>query len=138
MKTWLILSLLVMCCWGVWGLLGKLASRTVSSQNLMLLSSFGFLIVFLLSIILFHKYFSFQFNNVDHWYAILGGFVGSAGGLILYFAISKGDASKVVCISAMYPALTVILSFAVLKEDITLYKVLGIMFALFGVFLLSK
>ncbi len=138
MKTWFILSLIVMSCWGIWGLFGKLASRSVSSQNLMLLSSFGYLLIFLLSIILFHKYFSFEFNNVDHWYAILGGFIGSAGGLILFFAISKGEASKVVCISAMYPAITVILSFAVLKEDITLYKVFGIMFALIGVFLLSK
>jgi len=104
----------------------------------MLLGSLGSFLVLPVVLYFFHTSFDFQPKSMDHNYAVLGGIAASVGALFFYFAISKGDASKVVCITAMYPVVTVLLSFLVLKEPMNLAKTTGIIFALIGIFLLSK
>ncbi len=138
MKQWLFLALTAAGIWGAWGFLGKLANRTLESQNLLLLSSLGSALALPLSILLFHKYFDYQFASFNHNIAIVSGFLGGLGALFFFAAVSKGDASKVVAITAMYPVVTIALSLIFLKEPIDLQKFLGVSLAVIAVLLLAK
>lgn len=138
MKSWLLYALISASLWGLWGFFGKLASRTLTSQNLLLLGSLGSLAVFPIYIAFFSKHLKFIWNQADYYTAILGGVVGSVGSLCFYLAISKGEASRVVTITAIYPVVTFFLAFLFLKEPITIQKLIGIGLAVFGVFLLSR
>ena len=138
MKQWIILSLAATCCWGFWSLFGKLASRSLSSHNLMLHSSFGTIFILFVSLLFFHKHIELQFNSVNHCFAIIAGTIGGIGGLFFFLALSKGNASQVVAITALYPVLTVVLSVLFLKEDFNTSRVTGVLLATGGIYLLSK
>ena len=138
MKAWLIYALISTCLWGVWGLAGKLASRTVSPQSLILLGSAGAFLIFPLWVLLFGRQFRFLWGDLNFYWALIGGAVGSAGGVFYYMALSRGEASRVVAITATYPLVTFVLAFLILGEPLTFRKSLGILFALAAVVLLSK
>ncbi len=138
MKLWLVYAALCTCMWGTWGFLGKMASRSVASKNLILLGVLGGLIIYPLYFLLFHKSFSFSWKNPDFYFAVIGGIIGSLGAIFFYLALSKGEASRVVVTTAMYPVLTVLLSFLILREGISVSKIMGIVFALVGIFFLSR
>ncbi|TET17817.1 MAG: EamA family transporter [Candidatus Cloacimonadota bacterium] len=138
MKIWLVYATLCTFMWGLWGFLGKMASRSVTSKNLILLGVLGGLIIYPLYFLLFHKHFTFSWKNPDFYFAVIGGILGSLGAIFFYLALSKGEASRVVVTTAMYPVLTVLLSFLILREGISLSKIVGIVFALAGIFFLSR
>jgi transporter family protein len=76
------------------------------------------------------------------WHAGTGWAVASAalavGSLILlYVALGLGEASKVVPVTAAYPAATVILAAVFLGESITLARVGGMLLVIAGVVLLT-
>lgn len=137
MKTWLLYAALCTTMWGVWGFFGKLASRTVGSKNLILLGTVGALIIYPVYFLLFFGNFKFEWKVPAYYFALLAGIVGSLGAIFFYLALSKGEASRVVVFTALYPALTVLLSFLLLKEPLSLYKMAGIAFAVVGMLLLS-
>lgn len=138
MKDWLFFALAASVIWGIWGFLGKIASKTIEAQNLLIISSLGSALALPITIILFRKYFDFPVSSSSHYLALISGFLGGVGALFFFFAISKGDASKVVVITAMYPVITIILSFFFLKEPLGLEKIIGISLAIAAVVVLSK
>lgn len=138
MKIWLFYTVITACLWGVWGFFSKLASRSVTPKNLLLLGSLGGILVLPIYISMFYKQFRFEWNCPNYYYAILGGIAGSIGGVFFYQAISKGEISRIVVITAMYPIITVLLSLVILHERLTPYKIAGICFALIGLYFLSK
>ena len=137
MKTWLIYSIICLFLWGFWGIFGKLASRSVSSPNLLLFALIGNFIVLPIYLSLFFKEISFKITSLDYYLAILAGVIGTVGGLFFYLAISKGEATRVVVITALYPIITVIFSCFFLNEQITVSKFFGILFAMIGIILIS-
>ena len=54
-----------------------------------------------------------------------------------YLAISRGEASRIVPITALYPVVTCLLAYFILREPMNLQKSLGILFAVSGIVLLS-
>ncbi|MCF8070485.1 MAG: EamA family transporter [Desulfobacterales bacterium] len=137
MNHWLFQSLLVTVMWGFWGFTGKIASRSISSQNLLLFASIGSIVVYPVYMILYAKHFQFSWNNPDCYLAILGGLIGAFGSLFFYLAISSGEVSRVVAITAAYPAITVLLAWMFLHEPMSLLKGAGLLLTLVGVYLLS-
>jgi transporter family protein len=93
--------------------------------------------VFPLLVGLFSGQFRFVWRNFDYYVAVVGGIAGSIGGLFYYLALARGEASRVVVITATYPVLTVILADLFLREPLSLQKILGIMFAILGICLLA-
>lgn len=118
-------------------MLAKPASRCIGSLTLLLLASAGSLLVFPVVAAAFWRHFQFLPRNWDCWFDILGGVVGAVGGLFFYLAISKGEVSRVVAITATYPVITVVLAALFLREGMSLHKVAGIVLAVLGVCLLS-
>lgn len=68
----------------------------------------------------------------------LGGILGAFLGQLAYFtAIKNADASRVVPFTASYPIVALVLAAILLREPITLMKVLGTMMILGGLMLVS-
>jgi transporter family protein len=138
MKPWLLYSLITAFFWGLWGIFAKLASRSMGSRNLLLLGTMGSILAFPVFLAMFHKQLKFDWTSINFYYALLGGVIGSIGCLFFYQALARGEASKVVVMTAMYPAITVVLSILVLAEKPTIYKIAGICCALMSIYFLSK
>jgi transporter family protein len=137
MESWMLYSVIASLFWGFWGFFAKLASRTLPWQNLLLLSYFGSFIVFIFYIIFLSKAFESLSFRSDHFLALLSGAISTVGALFFYHALSKGEASRIVVITSMYPFITVILAVLFLNEPLSIKKVSGAVFAVAAICLLS-
>ena len=71
------------------------------------------------------------------FFAISGILAGLLGTWTYLAALKMGEASRVVPISATYPLVTALLSFLILKEDLTLSRILGTILVVAGIWLLK-
>lgn len=131
---WLYLSIITLLCWGLWGLFAKIASHHISPQAVYLWGSAGALFVTVLSLI---TGFRFEYHVAGIFYSLLAGLTGGGGVIFFYYAMKEGKVSLVVTITALYPVVTILLSFLILKEDITLKQALGMAFALIAMVLMA-
>ncbi len=68
----------------------------------------------------------------------LSGICGGAAGLWTYYhALRLGGASLVVPITATYPLITALLSWAILQESLTISRIIGTAFIVLGVWLVK-
>jgi bacterial/archaeal transporter family protein len=134
--NWLGLSLLALGLWGVWGFLSKVASQHLPSQQVYLLAISGHLAV--------TGYLLAKGIGVVSWHpggvsAALGSGIAMAVGLLVFFeALARGPATVVVPLTALYPAVAVVLSRVFLQEALTLRHLAGLALALAAAWLLSK
>jgi Predicted membrane protein len=78
-------------------------------------------------------------NSAGILFAVLGALATCAGSLGYFFALKAGGgAGQVTAVTSVYPALTLILSWFFLGEPIGIKKIIGIVFALASVILLSQ
>jgi bacterial/archaeal transporter family protein len=138
MTTWVSYSLIALFFWGFWGFCEKVASRSVIPGNLIILSTLGGLSVFPVYLLLFARQFKFSWQNPDYYMSLAGGMAGAVGGVFFYFAISKGEASRVVTLTSLYPMISVILAFLFLNEALTAQKIAGIACAVAAMILLTQ
>jgi len=138
MTTWVSYSLIALCFWGLWGFCEKMASRSVIPGTLIILSTLGGLSVFPVYLLLFARQFKFSWQNPDFYMSLAGGMAGAVGGVFFYFAISKGEASRVVTLTSLYPMISVILASLFLNEALTLQKIAGIACAMAAMVLLTQ
>ncbi|MCS6907565.1 MAG: EamA family transporter [Anaerolineales bacterium] len=135
---WLFYSVLSLLTWGLWGFFGKVASRSISGEGLVLVSNLGWLATYPILVIAFRNHLRSSLSSGDLSWGILAGAVGSLGMLFFYFALERGEASRVVAITAAYPLITALLAFLLLGENFSLQKLVGLVFALIGVVILSR
>jgi transporter family protein len=134
--NWLGFSLLAMALWGVWGFLGKVATQHLPSQVVYLLTISGHLVVISYLLVSGLEPVAWQPWGVG---AALGSGIAMAVALLLFLkAMAQGPALVVVPLTALYPAVTVILSWIFLREALTLRHLVGLGLALAAVWLLSK
>lgn len=137
MKPWLAYCLVALVLWGLWGVFGKLAARSLPPSALLLLSYCGIVLVFPIVLILCVRGIRLPTLDVHSAYALLSGLIVGFGFLFFYLALGAGETSRVVLVTATYPVVTVLIAAAWLGEPITVKSALGIMLAVSGVLLLS-
>jgi transporter family protein len=134
--NWFYFSLAALGLWGVWGFLSKTATQYLPSPAVYLLSITGHLPVI--------AYLGLTGGLAVPWhpaglgFALAGGLCMAFGLLSFFKALAAGPAAVVVPLTALYPMVTVLLSWAVLREDLTPRHLAGIALALAAVWLLSK
>lgn len=131
---WLIPSLWYVVAVGGLGVTGKLALQTIPWQALIVWQGIGYAITLIVFAVL--GQFSLPFVG-DTWWAILSAFFAIGGLIVLYIALGVGDVSKIIPISAAYPAVTVILSAIFLSETLTVASVAGVLLVVGGVVVLT-
>jgi bacterial/archaeal transporter family protein len=136
METWLIFSILALITWGFWGFFPKLASMHINAQSASFYEVIGALIFGI--IILFIMGFKIQTNLSGVTYAILAGFTALLGGLFLLYAFSSGSkVSSAIIITALYPIITILLSFFILHETISIKEGIAMILAIIAIVLFS-
>ena len=71
-------------------------------------------------------------------FGLLAGLAGCVGTILFYQLLVREPASLVVPLTSLYPAVTVVLAAAFLHEELAATRIVGIVFALTAVFLLSR
>jgi transporter family protein len=69
---------------------------------------------------------------------ILSGAAATFGTVFFYFALAKSPASIVVVLTALYPAVTVLLAVLFLHEKINLCQGIGFILILIAIYLISR
>lgn len=134
--NWMGFSLMAVGLWGLWGFLSKVATLQLPAGAVYLLAIAGHLAVV--------SYLAAAGGLAIPWHpggmaAALGAGICMAFGLLCFFkALAGGAAGVVVPLTALYPMVTVLLSWALLHEDFTLRHLAGVALALAAVWLLSK
>ncbi len=128
---WLKPSLLALFFWGLWGFLTKLEAQKVPWQTLMILFAVCTLLGGLVAGPVKMKL------DTAHLIGLGAGMAGAIGFVYFFLALSRGPASSVIPITSLYVAVASMLAFLLLSEPLTFKKILGLLFAVAAVFLLS-
>lgn len=130
--------ILILLAWGLWGFFGKYALKYISPLSLILFETIGAIVVQLIVLLfLFSSKQKFDTNATGVSIAMLVAIFGVLGTILFFFTLSKTKASILVPLTALYPVITVLLSFILLKEKVNLVQGIGIVFAIIASVLLS-
>ncbi len=132
---WVYYSLITFLLWGIWGFFAKLSSHYISPQAVYLWGSAGALIVTLLSLLFLGFHFEIQTRGM--LYGLLAGLTGGGGVIFFYYAMKEGKVSLVVTTTALYPLVTILLSYLILREELSLKQAIGMAFALIAMVLMA-
>ena len=134
---YLPLAIITMVLFGVHYFLAKVISPHINSSVIVLAGS-----IVIVPIILAYIYFTktpiMPEQKIYLVYAFLIGVPMAIGCLTLYMAIAKGPVSIVMPIYALNAMLVSLLGILVLHESVTVEKVLGLVFAVAAIVLLSR
>lgn len=124
--------------WGLFGLFGKLAVERIDQQVIIWASLVAYPAVFLVYMAASGQLVPINWHGSGITFALLAGLGGSIGTALFYQLLAREAVSLAVPITSLYPAVTVVLAAAFLHEELAPMRILGIVFALAAVFLLSR
>ena len=135
MTAWLPAALVSLFSFGLWGFFTKIAIHYVDAKSALIYHTIGVLIIG--CIILYMQ----ELKPVVAWkgvsYGLLTGLAYGVGCLFYLFAADKGKLITVVTLTALYPLVTIVLSWLWLHETITSRQMLGIVFSVIAIWLMS-
>ena len=134
-KDWVVLSALALLFWGFWAFLPKLALQTIDQQSVLILQTIGTVIGSL--VVLVSIRFRPQWHPKGALYALLTGLTGIVGFLFYLTALRKGKAPVVITMTSLYPVLSLLLAFLVLKEPVSKTQIAGFVLAVAAIVLFS-
>jgi bacterial/archaeal transporter family protein len=125
--------------WGFWGFLGKLALEKNMAPTSVFLAEVGTsaVCVVLVLLLLWRKHDVASLTTSWNVFGVASG-TGLALGLFCnYFALETSQASILVPLTAIYPAVSVVLSYALLRERPQVSQWVGLLLVLVGAILLD-
>jgi len=131
---WLIPTLTYVVTLGALGVTSKLALRTMGWQDLVVWTASAYAVGAIVLLVLGQGHFN---TGPDVGWALLSAVIVVSSLVLLYVALGNGEASKVIPITAAYPAVTLIGAALFLSESITTAKVAGMLLVLAGVVVLT-
>ena len=132
------LAALTIAVWGTHGFFSKLAIERVDQQIIIWGSLVACPTVFLAYLAASGQLLPINWHASGISFGLLAGLAGCSGTILFYQLLARETASLVVPLTSLYPAFTVVLSAVFLNEGLTPMRILGIIFALAAVFLLSR
>jgi bacterial/archaeal transporter family protein len=123
-----LLILLTILGWGVGSLFYKIANDNM--HPIMVSAAITVLFMVITPLAFIFLKFDHKFNTVGIVAAVLGGACMCAGSMSYFFALRGGHAGLITALTALYPALTLILSMIFLGEHISFKQGIGILLAL--------
>jgi len=135
MTQWLPAALLALISFGLWGFFSKLAIFYIDAKSALIFQTAGVLIVGL--VILSMLEFKPATDIKGLGFGLLTGIAYGVGCLFYLIAADKGKIITVVTLTALYPLITIVLSYLLLHETVSLKQCLGILLALVAILLMS-
>ena len=136
MPLWLTYAVLCILCWGVWAFLSKLVADEMTPMQTQVLFTIGILPVVLIALV--HLRWKVDTDFQGATYGILNGVFTGLGLLAYFAALARGKASIVSPVTGLFPLLTVVLAFILLKERMNRVQMAGVALALTSIFILSR
>ncbi len=137
MPAWLLYSLLTVIFWGAWGIQSKLIVDRISPWMNQVLFPLGLLPI-MAGMLLSKRVREGSDKKKGVWWAIITGVLGAAGNIAFYVALERGGkVSVVVPLTCLFPLVTVLVAYFVLKERLAPAQVTGLAVALVAIYLLS-
>ena len=136
MTHWLTAAILALLSFGLWGLFTKLAIVYVDSKSALVFQTAGVLVVGLITLSLLNFKPSTDLKGLG--FGLLTGVAYGVGCLFYFIAADKGKIITVVTLTALYPLVTIVLSYLLLRETVSLKQCLGIFFALVAIYFMSQ
>ena len=134
-SKWLFPTLAYVVALGALGVTSKLALRTLSWQDVLVWTTIGYIFTSTFLLATGQAGIKFEANT---WWAVASAALAISALIFLYVALGTGQASKVIPVSAAYPAITLVLSAIFLSESFTLPKIGGIALVVAGVVVLTS
>jgi bacterial/archaeal transporter family protein len=134
----LLLSGLTILMWGLWGFFGKLAlERKMAPASIFLAEVLISAVCAVpVMVVLWRRQDALAGSSSLNIFGLLSGAGLAFGLLFYYFALEKSQAAIVVPLTAVYPVVTVLLSYIVLRERLSFSQWLGVFMVVAGAFLL--
>lgn len=132
--TWLLPTVAYVFALGALGVTSKLSLESLSWRQLLpwTLLAYAFVVALLLAL----GQTDFRWHSGTGW-ALASAALAVGSLILLYVALGMGEASKVIPVSAAYPAATVVLAALFLGEAISPARVAGMLLVIAGVILLT-
>lgn len=135
-EKWYLLGLLAVLCFGVGSFFGKLASLNDVQPRVYFFEAMGTLTVFF-------TYFIFKKSEIlsgfsFNYFALAMGLTWGIGTVLFILALESSKLSLITPLTALYPAVTVILAYLFLAEKLELRELVGILLAILSIFLIVK
>lgn len=132
---WFALVVVTLMVWGVWGLVTRVASSALGWRDTVAVAAIGHMMVALMFIFASRATVSPQ--NPMWLLAVFAGSLGFLGAMTFYMALDLNPSSLVVVATSLYPLVTLLLSFLLLGESLTLRQWAGVGLALAALLLIS-
>ncbi len=136
MERWFLLGLLAIILFGIGSFLGKIASNTDISPRVYFFEAIGTLTVF--TTFFFIKKSEILSGFTVNYYAIGMGLCWGIGTILFIFAIENSKISIISTLTALYPAVTIILAYLFLAERLDTREIVGVLLAMAAIFLIVK
>ena len=136
MEKWVILGLLAVFLFGLGSLLGKFASNSDISPRVYFFEVVGTITVFTTFFILKKSEILNGFSI--NYYAIGMGLCWGIGTVLFIFALENSKISMITTLTALYPAITIILAYIFLSERLEAKELVGVVLAMAAIFLIVK
>ncbi|GAB6148478.1 EamA family transporter [Stetteria hydrogenophila] len=135
---WLLAALGTTFLWGLWGVAIKKAEIYSSTWYQVYVSSNLAILAVIAALAAVKGRAALPYNLEGFSWALAGGFAGTLGYILFILALEwSGRAGIVVPLTALYPAVTVVLAWLLLGEALTLRQLVGIVLAVVSIILLS-
>jgi transporter family protein len=136
----MIIAFIIAIIWGIIPIIHKLLLNDISYHTIIIFSAITF---FIASLIYSYIYYKDIYNDINKQnnkiiYIILCAFLGLFLANILYYNALKHthNVSIVTTITALYPLITLLLSYFILYEKISIINFIGIILIMIGIILL--
>jgi transporter family protein len=133
--SWLGYALVTVALWTGWGFLGKLALDRATPVQATIVYGIAAVAAGLIALLAGQRAASWGPGAL--WLTALSAACGGAGLVTFYLALDRGQASLVVPMIGIYPALVAILSVALLSDRLSALQVAGVLLAVTGVVLVG-
>lgn len=133
--NWLFAATSALLSFGLWGFFSKIAVMNMDYRSTLVYQTAGVMIVGILVLGLMNFKPATDVKGVS--YAILTGAAYGVGCLFYFIAASKGKIITVVTLTALYPLITIVLAYLLLKETVSAKQYIGIFLALIAIILMS-
>lgn len=137
--TVFILLLITAILWGTSPILEKTGLRNTTPLIALTIRSVGVTVILLISLACLGKLKAvFSVGGKTAMLFIISGTMAGLVGMWTYFAaLRAGATSKIVPIAACYPLVTALLSIIILKENVTLARLIGTSLIIAGIWLVK-
>jgi len=136
MANWFVNSLVALVCFGLWAFLPKIAVRYINPKSALIYEVLGVFIAGCFVFLTLGKNIENDMRGIVP--AILTGILGTLGFLCFLYALTTGSVSVVATMTALYPAVTILLAVIFLKESIMPRQLVGMALAIISVILLVR